>query len=194
LGSVSDLAFLGDHGMDDKLLLVKRSFGSSQLHDLRVSSVSTGKSESVFSPPHGLSSSKTLVQNFALPSDQINATLSLNCNGLAVDGIAHTMFSPYIQSNGDACVGIWSLRSGALVESRLLISDNGIGGSNGDDVVFVEMSQRLTPSYVSKKHDSYKAKAGCGLWLKCGTFTNTNNASSKAGNLFHISVPGRCSP
>lgn len=189
LGSVSDLGFLGDRSSNQSQVLVKRSFGSCQLHDLRMSSSSSSSSSSSASAlRRGIfassSSRKSMVCNMSAPSNKINSALSANCNGFAIDPIGRqTLLSPYMHSNGDACLGVWSMGTGDMIGSRVLLSNH-----EGGDVFFVEMSQCVTPSFA-KGRSGGGSMSKFGVWLKCGAFTKSP-INSKAGTLYHVSMPG----
>jgi len=206
LGSVSDLGFLSDYQSGHQVI-VKRSFGSRQLHDLRKSSSMSSSS---------LSSSS--VHHMTVPSNEFNPTLSGNCNGFAVNPNnddhyqTATMISPYINSNSDACLGIWSLGTGVMVGSRVLQKNTGY--NSDDDTLYVEVCQRTTPSFstatTQKKWDGNSnsnnnnsnssnenssspppssSSSSFGVWLKCGAFTR-GKINSKVGSLHQISFPG----
>lgn len=140
-----------------------------------------------------------------VPSDEINLALTTNCNGFAInanydntDEIT-TMLSPYINSDSDACLGVWSLKTGHMVGSRVLQQN-----ANCDDTLYVELCQRTTPSFSSNKWDgkcntkmknvnnnkmSLASSSSFGVWLKCGAFTK-GKMKSKVGSMHHISFPG----
>jgi hypothetical protein len=176
LGSVTDLAFVSSSFSDSKQMIVKRSFGSCQLHDLRRNSSSINQS------------STTVLQNMVVPHEHINPTLSANCNGFAIDPSGkQTLFAPYINENHDACLGVWSLGTGKMVGSRRLQSN-----SAEHTVMYVEVCQRTTPSFSSGKNGNVgkASSSSFGVWLKCGAFTK-GRISSKVGSLHQISFPGR---
>jgi hypothetical protein len=164
-GSATDLGFLKSATQ----LLVKRSFGTCQLHDLRLTSSNK--------------TSSSVVLNLSVPKDDILETLSAHCNGFAVDPVdEQTLVSPYINSQHDACLGVWSLGTGARVGSQVL-------ARNPDrDVLYTEICQKTTPAFVStrKKKDS-----SFGVWLKCGRFSHSKSKiNAKFGSLHHITLPG----
>jgi hypothetical protein len=162
LGSATDMSFLSS----SKQLLVQRSFGSFQLHDLRKLSKSTS----------------ALVSNMSVPDDQLNRTLSANCNGFAVDPTTEqTLVAPYINSKQEACLGVWSLGTGVMVGSKTL------AGNPEKDAIFTEVCQRTTRGY-SKQTES--SSSSFGFWLKCGRFSRSK-INSKVGSLHHITMPGR---
>ncbi|OEU20066.1 hypothetical protein FRACYDRAFT_236134 [Fragilariopsis cylindrus CCMP1102] len=197
LGCVSDLGFLTRYQSGHQVI-VKRSFGSCQLHDLRKSSSSMSSlSSSTTAMNSSNNTSTSIVRNMTIPSNEINPTLSANCNGFAVDNTNNdhnqttTMISPYINSNSDACLGVFSLSTGLLVGSRVLQKR-----AHEDDTLYAEVCQRTTPSPSSpspstmynnlsstrndgdddddKKNSvntSKGASSSFGVWLKCGAFT-----------------------
>jgi hypothetical protein len=190
LGSVSDLSFLSST-FDTKQMIVRRSFGSCQVHDIRKLSSSSATTTNYH---HNVSSpSTTVVHNLMVPSDDINPTLSSNCNGFVVDPIGHqTLISPYINTNCDACLGIWSLQTGLMVGSRLLQSCSSSPSSNatGRDILYVELCRRTTPSFSSAPNkEKVVSSSSFAAWLKCGAFTK-DKVSSKVGSLHQISFPG----
>jgi hypothetical protein len=213
LGCVSDLGFLSRYQSGHQVI-VKRSFGSCQLHDLRKSSSSSISSSSTKMNSNN-NTSTTIVRNMTVPSNEINPTLSANCNGFAVtssnndDNQTTTMISPYINSNSDACLGVFSLSTGLMVGSRVLQKR-----THKDDTLYAEVCQRTTPSSPSPssslmynnlastrnndgddddKNSSINTSKGAsssfGVWLKCGAFTR-GKVNSKVGSLHQISFPG----
>eukprot|EP00536_Pseudo-nitzschia_multiseries_P009092 jgi/Psemu1/199925/e_gw1.247.47.1 len=210
LGSVSDLAFRsegsgfggGHRHQHQHQVLVKRSFGSCQLHDLRKSSTSSpGDSNSRHH------TSTTVVHNMVVPPNEINATLSANCNGFFLDpNSKRTMMSPYIANpSGDARLGAWSLDTGLMVGSRLLMKKKNSNSLNGraeheHDSLYVEVCSQTTPMVVSNSNSNHHqpsdtnfdvpSSSSFGVWLKCGAFT-TQSLPSKVGSLQQLSIPGQ---
>ena len=206
LGCVSDLGFLSGYQSGHQII-VKRSFGSTQLHDLRKSSSSLVPISATAgtSSSNNNNKSTTVIRHMTVPSDEINLALTTNCNGFAInanydntDEIT-TMLSPYINSDSDACLGVWSLKTGHMVGSRVLQQN-----ANCDDTLYVELCQRTTPSFSSNKWDgkcntkmknvnnnkmSLASSSSFGVWLKCGAFTK-GKMKSKVGSMHHISFPG----
>ena len=171
-GSATALRFVNSA----KQLLVQRSFGTSQLHDLRMSSNGNNNE-----------SSSSLIFNLTTPQDDritAHETLSAHCNGFVVDPVAEqTMISSYINSKQEACLGVWSLGTGIFLGSTVI-------ASNPDqDIIHTEICQNTTPAYVAK---GAKKKDGCfGFWLKCGRFCDSKSkVNAKFGSLHHVSMPG----
>lgn len=166
LGSATDFTFL-----PNKQVLVKRSFGSCQLHDVRqTSSVA----------------STSLIYNLTVPFGKSLSTRSATCNGLVVDPTNHqTLITPYIDDNYEACLGLWSLQSGIFVGNKSL------GPNPEKEATFVELCQKTTASYGLKGSifgsDEYTSSS-FGVWLKCGRFSY--NQSPKFSSLHHLSFPG----
>eukprot|EP00980_Cylindrotheca_fusiformis_P002881 scaffold674_cov126-Cylindrotheca_fusiformis.AAC.20 len=177
LGSATDMKFVSNQHQ----LLVKRSFGSTQLHDLR--QVSSSKNNSV-------------VYNYTVPSD-ILPTASATCNGLVVDPTCQqTLMTPYINTNHDACLGFWSMKSGTFVGNTVLAKNGGDAGEK--DTLFVEMCQTTTAAFVPKSFDKRTQQhesdpCRFGVWLKCGRFSKQSLGHGKAGSLQHLSFPGSLS-
>jgi len=197
LGFVSDLAFLSSYNLHHQVL-VKRSFGSCQLHDLRKFSSSFSTATDINTSPHKISTS--VVRNMTVPSNEINPMLSANCSGFAVDPNGHqTMISPYIDSNSGASLGLWSLGTGHMVGSRTLQANRQSNSlESEEDTIYVEVCQRTTPSF-SLHDNSVTAKRAAlavpsssssfSVWLKCGAFSR-RKISSKVGSLHQITFPG----
>jgi hypothetical protein len=147
IGSATDLALLPSQ----QQLVVKYSFGSCQLHDLRkLSSFSSpaSSSPSPVSPPHpgavyhdhhhqrhparsttpnsDSGTQSSLVWNLPVPERfHCHATRSSRCNGLALDHPttnAQVVFAPYMNSSNDSCLGSWSLRTGMFLGSKRLLA------------------------------------------------------------------------
>mmetsp|Transcript_27701 Transcript_27701/g.65045 ORF Transcript_27701/g.65045 Transcript_27701/m.65045 type:complete len:658 (+) Transcript_27701:93-2066(+) len=192
LGSATDLAFPSVGYGHRHEVLVKRSFGSYQLHDLR-------KSTSVLSDGAADHTSTTVVHNMMVPPNEINATLSANCNGFFIDpNSRQTMMSPYIDNpSGDARLGVWSLDTGLFIGSRLLL-ENKHGSNAEDESLHVEVCSKISPLVVSNRQSvtgsdglsSSSSSSSYGVWLKCGAFT-TQRLPSKVGSLHQLSIPGR---
>ena len=168
LGCVSDLKFLSS-GKDHRVL-VKRSFGSCQLHDLRKSSSSASNN----SRRH---TSTTVLHNMDVPRSEIHPTLSANCNGFAIDPkCQQTMVSPYIAGpSGDARLGVWSLSTGHMVGSRLLLANHDPEGAT----LHAEVCSKTIPKDGDSSFD---------VWLKCGAIT-TGKLRSRVGSLHKITIP-----
>ena len=168
LGCVSDLKFLSS-GKDHRVL-VKRSFGSCQLHDLRKSSSSASSNSSRHT-------STTVVHNMDVPRSEIHPTLTANCNGFAIDPkCQQTMVSPYIAGpSGDARLGVWSLSTGHMVGSRLLLANHDPEGTT----LHAEVCSKTIPTDGDSSFD---------VWLKCGAIT-TGKLRSRVGSLHKITIP-----
>lgn len=168
LGCVSDLKFLS--AGNDHRVLVKRSFGSCQLHDLRKSSSSASNN----SRNH---TSTTVVYNMDVPRNEIHTTLTANCNGFAIDPkCQQTMVSPYIAGpSGDARLGVWSLSTGHMVGSRLLLANHDPEGTT----LHAEVCSKTIPNDGDSSFD---------VWLKCGAIT-TGKLRSRVGSLHKITIP-----
>jgi hypothetical protein len=163
LGSASDLKFISP-----TQLLVKRSFGSSQLHDMRRIGGSNKKNAS-------------LIHSMSVPSEEIQPTLSSRCNGLAVDPTSNqVLFTPYINSKHESALGIWSLHTGMFLGSKILLSNP------TRDMIYTEVCQKTTPAWKSGRH---RDPSSFGVWLKSGRFSSTP-INSKYGSLHHITLPG----
>lgn len=183
LGSATDLQFLSNHQ-----LLVKRSFGSTQLHDLRqVSSQLLSQSRRI------RRSATSVLHHLRVPSDDILTTASSTCNGMVVDPTCQqTLLSPYIDADHNAALGFWSLNSGTFAGKKILAKNP------ERDPIFVEMCPTTTASFLNnnrgdenREHHGLSNPSDFGVWLKCGRFSKSSRAqSSKAGSLHHLSFPG----
>ena len=164
LGSATDLAFLSS-STSTTHLLVKRSFGSTQFHDIRKLS----------------KSSTSVIYDLKVPCSQLHKTLSANCNGLAVDPMTQqNLVAPYLNQQYEPCLGIWSMRTGDMVGHKILAKNP------EKDVIFTELCQRTTPGYNARGRPS----STFGIWLKSGRFSKSK-IDSRAGSLHHISFPGK---
>jgi hypothetical protein len=165
-GSATDLKFLSSC----RQLLVKRSFGSCQLHDLRMTTTTTTKTKT----------RNSVIYNLTVPKDDIHPTLSANSNGFAVDPREQALLAPYINAQHEACLGMWSLGTGIMVGSKLLAPNP------ERNVIHTEVCQRTTPAFSrAGKMD----KSSFGVWLKCGPFSESK-INSKFGSLHHVTFPG----
>eukprot|EP00526_Cylindrotheca_closterium_P005927 CAMPEP_0113618834 /NCGR_PEP_ID=MMETSP0017_2-20120614/9550_1 /TAXON_ID=2856 /ORGANISM="Cylindrotheca closterium" /LENGTH=580 /DNA_ID=CAMNT_0000528373 /DNA_START=143 /DNA_END=1885 /DNA_ORIENTATION=- /assembly_acc=CAM_ASM_000147 len=208
LGSATDLQFLSNNHQ----LLVKRSFGSTQLHDLRQMTSSSSSSQqgdssstSRIMPRRRATMSSSVVHHLQVPSDHgILTTASSRCNGMVVDPTCQqTLISPYIDSDHNAALGFWSLNTGTFAGKKILAKNP------EQDPIFVEMCPTTTASFLnnsnndntnndrrgesSRKHDglfNQHPSSDFGVWLKCGRFSKSRAQSSKAGSLHHLSLPG----
>jgi len=169
LGCVSDLQFLSSGS--NTSVLVRRSFGSCQLHDLRKASSTTNNGTS------SNHTSTTVVHSMEVPPNELHPTLTANCNGFAVDpNCQQTMVSPYIASpSGDARLGIWSLATGQMVGTRLLSSNDDCEGTT----LHAEVCSRTLQNNNDSSFD---------IWLKCGAITS-GKLRSRVGSLHKITIP-----
>lgn len=207
LGSVSDLGFLSAGNQHQ--VLVKRSFGSCQLHDLRKVSSSSSSSTSSNGSSNGNGSnhtSTTVVRNMSVPLNEIHPMLTANCNGFAVDPNGHqTMVSPYISSpSGDARLGVWSLKTGHMVGSRLLLASAGASDeykNREGTTLYAEVCSKTTPSqrpnggtnnddHHHDNDDDHHHDSSFRVWLKCGAITS-GTLRSRVGSLHQVTIPGR---
>jgi hypothetical protein len=190
LGSVSDMTFLSTRPSTQ--ILIKRSFGSFQLHDLRKTTSSSSSS-----------SSTTVIYNMTIPPQKLNATLSSNCNGFTLDQCGEqTLLSPYVNQSNDACLGTWSLQTGLMVGSRVLLPN-----TPDRQTSYVELCKNQVPAFSSSSSSSAAAAAAASssstlgtnnkgesdawaAWFKCGAYTK-GKISSKVGSLHEMSFPGR---
>jgi hypothetical protein len=164
LGSASDLTFISP-----TQLLVKRSFGSSQLHDMRCIGGGNKKNAS-------------LIYSLSVPSEEIQPTLSSHCNGFAVDPTTkQVLFSPYINSKHESALGVWSLGTGMFLGSKILLSNP------TREMIYTEVCQKTTPAWKSGRN---RDPSSFGIWLKSGRFSKTP-INAKYGSLHHITLPGR---
>lgn len=178
LGSATDLKFLSNHH-----LLVNRSFGNTQLHDLR--QISSKLSQD--SPTTMRRRSTSLLHHLEVPSDGILQTASSTCNGMVVDPTCQqTLLTPYIDSDRNAALGFWSLTTGTFAGKKILATNP------EEDPIFVELCPTTTASFLNRgerKH-GLSNPSDFGVWLKCGRFAKSRPLSSKAGSLHHLSLPG----
>ena len=176
LGGVADISFVSKQ--DSKQILVRRSRGSHQLHDVRMSTTNARTD---------LSSSTSLLWNMSPPSDAIDTSLTTHCNGFALDPAGmQTMVAPYIDANRNAVLGVWSLKTGLMVGNKLLKKTTG-----DDDVLYAELCQRVTPAYSTRgpAKKIHASSSSWGAWLKCGAVTR-DKTNLNAGSLHHVSFPG----
>lgn len=168
MGSATDLAFLSSQTQ----LLIKRSFGPCELHDLR--KLSPCPSSLI----HTLS-----IPEYEGSSLSFHKTLSANCNGFCVDPLTeNTLISPFVNQFHEPCLGSWSLSTGDMVGCKVLYRNP------RREVYYTELCSRTTPSFRPKLDPS-----SFGLWMKCGRFSE-EKVCSKGGSLHHLSFPGRYIP
>ncbi|CAJ1951646.1 unnamed protein product [Cylindrotheca closterium] len=176
-GSATDLKFLSNHQ-----LLVKRSFGTTQLHDLRQISSRLEQDSSKMRRR-----ATSVVHHLQVPSDGILSTASSRCNGMVVDPTCQqTLLSPYIDSDRNATLGFWSLKTGTFAGQKILAKNP------ERDPIFVEMCPTTTASFLNRgemKH-GLSNPSDFGVWLKCGRFSKSRAQGGKAGSLHHLSLPG----
>lgn len=169
LGSATELKFL----LNQRQLLVKRSFGACQIHDLRKLS------------PCPTSLIRTFRPNIDVPlseSTSLHKMLSANCNGFLVDpNTQQTLISPFVNGLQQPCLGVWNMVSGDMVGAKVL-EDN-----PDRDTFFVELSPTVTPAFDNKGRTRYSSY---GAWMKCGRLS-AGKINGKAGSLHHFTCPGR---
>jgi hypothetical protein len=169
LGSATDLSFLSHQ----RQLLVKRSFGPCQLHDLRMLALARGP--------------RSLVQTFGAPENGpskflFHKMLSSNCNGFMVDpNTQETLVSPFVNSLHQPCLGVWNMVSGDMVGMNV-ISDN-----PRQETFFMELLSTTTPGFDGRGRVS---DSSFGAWMKCGRLSD-EKIHSKTGSLHHLTFPGR---
>ena len=166
-GSATDLFFLAKQ----QQLLVKRSFGSCELHDLRMLSPCP----------------RSLVQSFqakehAPPKFAFHKMLSSNCNGMMVDpSTQQTLMSPYVNSLHQPCLGVWNMVSGDMVGTKVLHNNP------RQETFYVELMSTTTPGFDSRGR---LRNSSFGAWMKCGRFSQ-DKVHCKTGSLHHLTFPGR---
>ena len=166
-GSATDLLFLANQHH----LLVKRSFGSCELHDLRMLSPCPRSLVQIFR-----------AKEHAPPQCSFHKMLSSNCNGLMVDpNTQQTLMSPYVNGMQQPCLGVWNMVSGDMVGTKVL-HDNPM-----QETFYVELMSTTTPGFDSRG----RLKSGSfGAWMKCGRFSE-EKIQTKTGSLHHLTFPGR---
>lgn len=176
LGSATDLAFLSSQTQ----LLVKRSFGPCQLHDLRKLSPCPS----------------SLLHTLTVPDHEhcewsIDKMLSSNCNGFCVDPLTEQILvSPFVNTRRQPCVGVWSLKTGDMVGHRILYQNP------KQEVYFTEVCSKTTPAYENHKGRTttiVSHPSRFGVWMKCGRFSE-EALNSRVGSLHHLQFPGRWIP
>lgn len=169
LGSATDLIFLSNQ----KQLMVKRSFGPCELHDLRMLSPCPKSLVHTFQAPE-----------FSQPKCSLHKLLSANCNGFMIDpNTQQTLVSPYVNSLHQPCLGIWNMVSGDLVGTKVL--DDNVA----KEVFYVELSSTTTAGFDSQGR---LRSSWFGAWMKCGRFSD-GKIHGKHGSLHHLTFPGRYS-
>ncbi len=167
-GSATDLEFLSSQTQ----LLVKRAFGPCQHHDLRKLSPCPS----------------SLIRTLSLPDHEhspvaFHKMLSSNCNGFCVDPMTEqTLISPFVNNLRQPCVGVWSLKTGDMVGTKILYDNP------KREIFFAELCSKTTPAF-----DVQGRMLDCssfGAWIKCGRFSS-EKLNGRVGSLHHLTFPGQ---
>ena len=148
----------------DNMVVVKGSFGSCKVLDLR-------KQSTLF--------------ELCIPDDMVHQTKTVRCTGLAVDPTESVAIAPFAGPNSCISFGIWDIGSGELLRTLKLGSNAGTGIP-----AFCELSSVVTSGYeMLCKMDSdtpeiFSEGGSWGLWFK----TNVISASlpPEVGGIHHI--------
>ena len=166
---------------DDNLLLVKGSFGSCRVLDMRRL------------PNNEASSSKTCrstLMRLSVPSSQVHNTKSAKCAGLAMDPTESIVIAPFASQSNDVMLAMWCIRSGILVRTINVREYVGVNQDFTGASVFCELSSAVTPGFEMQcKNNSdtpiiYNRKESYGLWFKSGSVTDSSPV--EGGSIHHI--------
>ena len=184
---------------DDNLVVMKGSFGSSRIVDLR--RLSSNNSQSQQKP----SSAATLLELELPDSLHVHRTKSVRCTGLAIDPTENIIVTTFVNCSNEIQFALMDIVTGRFLRTLSLSgsSSDGINGgnvksSNGalDDVpVFCELSSIITKGYemiYSDKDDDddddalpiriSSAGSSWGLWFKTGSLAGP----AVGGGIHHI--------
>mmetsp|Transcript_29396 Transcript_29396/g.53934 ORF Transcript_29396/g.53934 Transcript_29396/m.53934 type:complete len:273 (+) Transcript_29396:231-1049(+) len=165
---------------DDNLVLVKGSFGSCRVIDLRRLSNTNDVSSRY--------QQSTLLE-LSIPDSMVHQTKSVKCTGLAIDPTENIAVAPFAGAGADDSIdikfAIWDIGTGALLRTL----DLNRMDKHTSSSAFCELSSAITPGYeMMCKNDSdapiiTSEGSSFGLWFK----TNVGNAPPDGGGIHHIS-------
>ena len=164
---------------DDNLVVVKGSFGSCRVFDLRRLSASHDI------PPR---SQQSMLLELSVPNSIVHQTKSVKCTGLAVDPSENIAIAPCAGvgpgDDSNVLFAMWDIGTGALLRKLNLDRLNQHGGLSP----FCELSSSVTCGYEmlcnSKDEGPVISREGStfGLWFK----TNVGNFPPDGGGIHHI--------
>lgn len=165
---------------DDNLVIVKGSFGTCRVMDIRK------LSNNIESARHGHST----IMELSLSNHIVHKTKSTRCTGLAVDPSENIAVSPFASQNGHVHFAIWDIcNTGRLLRTLNLKNSN----TSGNDAAFCELSNVVTPGFeMSCDEDSETPSIlskGWGLWFKTNismSTTHSDSIPSVGGSIHHI--------
>jgi len=165
---------------DDNLVVVKGSFGSCRVFDLRRLSNNNDVSSRY---------QQSTLFELSIPDSMVHQTKSVKCTGLAIDPTDSIAIAPFAGAGADDGIDIqfamWDIGTGVLLRTFNLNRMNKHASSSA----FCELSSVITPGYeMICKHDSdtpiiTSEGSLFGLWFK----TNVGNAPPDGGGINHVS-------
>ena len=168
---------------DDNLVVMKGSFGSCRMIDLRrlVSNSTNDTSQS--------HQQATLLE-YHLPESTVHQTKSVRCTGLAIDPTESMLVAPFANQQSDVSFAMWNMTTGALLRTVNINSITDKSTSSSDTPAFCELSSVITPGYemlCSEDSDTpiiSSSGSSWGLWFKTGSLASS--ASVDCGGIHHM--------
>lgn len=176
-GSITNIQSL----QDDKLVVVRSSFGSCRVLDVRRFSNSRDPSQCP----------RSIAVDLSLPESMVHQTKSVRCTGMALDPTNTVAIAPFASIKDDLRFAFWDVTSGELIRTlRLDRLRNSSDSTRGlQPAAFCELSSVVTPGYemlCKKDCESPLIVSGFsgswGLWFKTGDCSTPQNG----GGIHHI--------
>lgn len=191
LGSITNILPLRND-----LVLVKGSFGSSRLLDVRcLKNRRMGDASN---------NDQALLAELTAPGEVVHEMLSTRCVGCAVDPTERMTIAPFVSKQNELIFGLWCNITGRyirgiemdcenLIKDIVPYTDMGTGTAiTAARSVFCELSATITPAF--SMHTAHRdeeprvmaTKGSWGLWFKTGSLSTPVSG----GGIHHITFPG----
>ena len=170
---------------DDNLVVVKGSFGTCRLLDLR-------KAAKIVRSKEKRLTDQSILHEFTLPdSSDVDKMKSTRCTGLALDSTENAIIMPYASSKNDVRFAVWDINTARLIRT---LNVNSIipTSSSVDGPPFCELSSTVTAGYEMRCNDSNDTPVTSivdgtrGLWFKTSRRVASDTAPAEGGSIHHI--------
>ena len=160
---------------DGNSVVVKYSFGSCRVLDVRKFNTNAGSSD------------KATVMDLAIPNSLVHKTNSTRCTGVALDPTETIVTSPFAGQN-NVSFALWCLKTGKFLRSI----DLGWAGNNTRLPPFCELSSKTTSGFAIRPGwDStmplITKESDFGVWFKSKPMNPSTPPD--CGGIHHLSFP-----
>lgn len=167
---------------DDNLVVVKGSFGSCRLFDLR-------KAAKIVRSKEKRLTDQSILHEFTLPdSSDVDKMKSTRCTGIALDSTENVVIMPYASKKNDVNFAMWDVTTARLIRTLKVNSTT----SSVDGPPFCELSSTVTAGYEMRCNDSNDTPVTSivegtrGLWFKTSRRVASDTAPAEGGSIHHI--------